>query len=258
MLALVVELGPQCLAGARQARHDRSHWNIQRRGQLLIGQSLKLAQDEQLAETGWQPVHRSLDQHYGVGLKQQRFGVRCGLQAAVLLLVERVRQFLYARTAPAGADIADDGEKPRASVSTGERPKVTKGAKRCFLHHVFRVVLVPNEPARQPSRRVEVGQNRVLEGVTGTNLRRSTTVVPIHASLRALPESPTRASGIRSGSRFRAGGCSRRRRRCGRDRPLLVLRSEGSPRPVRTSTEVADSRGARTFRRTLTTESRRG
>ena len=64
---------------------------------------------------------------------------------------------------PAGTRVANNSEEPGPAISAGECPKVSKGPERRLLHDVFRIVLVPHEPAGQTMSRIEMWQNDLVE-----------------------------------------------------------------------------------------------
>jgi hypothetical protein len=83
----------------------------------------------------------------------------------VSLFIELVRWFVRAAVAPGTTGVANDPEKPGASIATGKGPKIPKGAERRLLDGVFRIVLVPHEPASQLTRRAKVRHDDVIETV---------------------------------------------------------------------------------------------
>jgi hypothetical protein len=90
---------------------------------------------------------------------------RIGLwsSAVVSLFIECVRWFERAAAAPGTTCVANDPEKPRASIATGKGPKVPKGAKRRLLNGILRIVLVSHQPPSQSMRGVKVGQDDFIE-----------------------------------------------------------------------------------------------
>ena len=64
---------------ARQARHDRSDRNVHDVGQLAIGETLKLAKREQVADAREQVRHRLLDEDYRVVVKRCARVWQCGM-----------------------------------------------------------------------------------------------------------------------------------------------------------------------------------
>src|SRR5262249_12469359 len=115
--------------------------------------------------------------------------------------------------APSTAAVSNDSEKPRPPVPAGKRPKVPKRAERRFLHHIFRVVLVTNEPACQSTPGVEVREHRFFKRRSERRGHRSTPEFAIRAVLRDLPEGLARSLGIRNGIRCHASECSKTWRR---------------------------------------------
>ena len=77
----------------------------------------------------------------------------------MLLLIERVAECLEAVAAPVTTAVANNSEKPGPPIAAGKCPKVSKGPQRRLLHGIFRIVLIPHEPARQPMGGVEMGQD---------------------------------------------------------------------------------------------------
>jgi hypothetical protein len=114
-------------------------------------------------------VHRLIDQGDVMSLKQQRLRIGCGLSRLVLLFVERVGGRLNAAAAPATAGVANDSEEPRAPIAAGKCPEVSKGTQRRVLHGIFRVGLIPYQPARQPVTCVKMGQNNLVEAFRERN-----------------------------------------------------------------------------------------
>jgi len=57
---------------------------------------------------------------------------------------------------PRVAAISDDGQEPRPRIAVPKSVEVAKRSKNGVLHHVLRVVLVPEEIARQRIRVVQV------------------------------------------------------------------------------------------------------
>jgi len=49
------------------------------------------------------------------------------------------------------------------AISAGKCPKVPKGPQRRLLDDVFRIVLVPHQPARQPVRGIQMGQDDIVK-----------------------------------------------------------------------------------------------
>jgi hypothetical protein len=84
----------------------------------------------------------------------------------VLLFIERVGECLDAVAAPATAGVANNAEEPGPTISASKCSKVSKGPERRFLHDIFRIVLIPHEPARQPIGRIEMGQDDLVKTLT--------------------------------------------------------------------------------------------
>ena len=89
------------------------------------------------------------------------------MSLAVLLLVEWVGGRLEAVAAPAGTRVANDSEEPGTPISTNECRKISKRSQRRLLHGIFRIRVIPQQPARQPIGRVEVGDDDRLKGLAG-------------------------------------------------------------------------------------------
>ena len=135
--------------------------------QLSVRQTLELAQHEQFAKPIRQVAHRARDQRGVIGSKQQRFRIRCRSSAAVSLFIEGVGFCLHAVAAPVETGIANNREEPGTPISAGKCSKVPKGPQRCLLHDIFRVVLIPHQPARQPLGVIEMGKDNVVKTLTG-------------------------------------------------------------------------------------------
>ena len=86
---------------------------------------------------------------------------------AVQLLVEQLGGREHGTRAPPGAGVADDPQKPGAGVATGERAEVPEGPQRRLLHDILGRVIVPQQPAREPARRVQVRQDDIVEAPGG-------------------------------------------------------------------------------------------
>src|SRR5262245_41166453 len=181
---LSVQGPPERLTGARQAGHDGSDGNAHRLGHLLVREALELAQHEQLSRTVGQVPEGPGDQRGAVRSKQQRFGIRLRPRAPVLLLVERVSGRREAAAVPTTADVADDPQEPGAGVAAAERPEVSQGPKRSLLHDVFRVVLVPQERARQAIGGETMRQDDLVEAFPDGGGQRRWAHDVIHSALR--------------------------------------------------------------------------
>ena len=105
----------------------------------------------------------------------------------VLLLLELIAVW-GAVAPPVSAGVADDAEEPRARISRRVRSKVSKRLQRRFLHGVFRVVLVAQEPSRQPIGRVEVGKDDVFETLAHRASRSRPTGFVTHEKFLVYPE----------------------------------------------------------------------
>src|SRR5688572_13730067 len=97
-----------------------------------------------------QTAQRPRDRGGGIGLKQQRFGIRRWSAAAVLPFIERIVRCFVAVVAPAITGVANNSEKPGSSISADKCSEVSKGSKGRLLHCIFRIVFIPHQPARQP------------------------------------------------------------------------------------------------------------
>ena len=80
-----------------------------------------------------------------------------------LFVVEGVGQRRGPLGSPVETDVAYDSEEPGAAIAADKRPKIPKGSERRFLYSVFRVVLIPHQPARQPTARIEMRQHDVVK-----------------------------------------------------------------------------------------------
>src|SRR6185295_15243356 len=106
-----------------------------------------------------------------------RFWIGCALDAAVLLLIERVGEGDEVGHLPAATGVANDSEEPCARVSARERPEVSQRAQRRFLHGILGVVLISHEPACQTIGGIEMGQNDLVETLTDLLWRGGHTIV---------------------------------------------------------------------------------
>src|SRR4030095_11245021 len=66
---------------------------------------------------------------------------------------------------PSAAGVANDAEKPGAPVAAGKGAEVAERTHRCFLQHVFGIVLVVYQPACQAARGLEVRQHDIVEAL---------------------------------------------------------------------------------------------
>src|SRR5262245_48703367 len=74
---------------------------------------------------------------------------------------------MEAVAAPANTRIANDAEEPGAPISADECPKISTRSQRRFLHGIFRIRVIPHQPARQAIGRIEVREDDLLKGLTG-------------------------------------------------------------------------------------------
>ena len=81
----------------------------------------------------------------------------------MLLFIEGVGQRIEPAAVPSRTGVVNNSEEPGPAISAGKCPKIAKGPERCLLHDVFRIVLVPHQPARQTMSSVEMGQNDRVE-----------------------------------------------------------------------------------------------
>jgi hypothetical protein len=65
-----VERSAECVTGARETRHDGSDGNARGGSQLPVGQTLELAEDDQLMKTIGQTAYRARDRCAVIDLKQ--------------------------------------------------------------------------------------------------------------------------------------------------------------------------------------------
>src|SRR4029077_7012224 len=67
---------------------------------------------------------------------------------------------------PCVAGVAHNCEKPSARISAVEAAKKPEGTQVCLLYHVFRVLLVPRQPACEVVGGVQVRQNGLFKSHT--------------------------------------------------------------------------------------------
>src|SRR2546423_8440760 len=75
-------------ACTRQHRHNRAHRHAHHIGDLLVGKTFQLAQDEDLPESNRKPAQRAFDEASVSLLQQQLFRIRCLSAAGMYLFVE--------------------------------------------------------------------------------------------------------------------------------------------------------------------------
>src|SRR5207245_8678010 len=106
-------------------------------------------------------------------------------RVTVLILIERVGDCLEAAAAPAMTGVANNPEEPSPSIAAGKCPKVSKRPQRRLLHDIFRIGVIPHQPARQTMGRIEVGQDHFLKAVTDRGSSRGAAPSLIRAALRS-------------------------------------------------------------------------
>ena len=68
----------------------------------------------------------------------------------------RASRLKWPVAAPAITRVADDSEEPRTPISADKCSEVSKGSERRLLHHIFRIVFIAHQPARQPIGGIEM------------------------------------------------------------------------------------------------------
>ena len=99
---------------ARQPRHHGANGDPHVVSQLPVGQTLELAQHEQLMRTIRQRAHRPRDQRGVIGLQQQCLRIGRRYDAVVLLLIERI------------------GERPDSVAGASKRTLICATSSRRF------------------------------------------------------------------------------------------------------------------------------
>ena len=137
-------------AGSVEARHDRAFGQAQAAGQLIVGEILKLAEDEDLEIPGLQRGQRLADEGHGLmivravprrgrGIDDELF--RCW--GVVLIRGGSDRQRLRFSSTQGQASVTQiegDSVEPRVKMRLAvEAGDVPEGAQERFLHHLGRV-----------------------------------------------------------------------------------------------------------------------
>src|SRR6476661_3112451 len=135
---LVVHGTTERLPGAREAGHDGAHGNAH------LGSYFSVRQPLQFAE-------------------HQRFRIETRTNRVVVRFVEDVGWCVKAPGAPAAGRVANNPEEPGAPIATSECPEVSKGPQQRLLYDIFRVLLMPQPPSREPIGGIEVGQDDLVE-----------------------------------------------------------------------------------------------
>ena len=143
--------------------------------QLPVRQPLQFAAYEQLTEALGQLIQRASDQGRAKDLEGERLGIGRFVSPAMLLFVEWFARRVRGVRAMATTCVTNDSEEPGPPIAAAKRPKISKRPEGRFLHDIFRVVVVPHQPACQPVGGVEVRHNDFVEIAAVHGCHRSST-----------------------------------------------------------------------------------
>jgi len=138
------EGGGKTVAGARETRHHSSHGDTHDFAYFAIRQVAQFAQHYYLPQLSRQRVDRCLN-----ALALRSFDSQVVGRPWIRNFLRRVvgnrhrRPILPTGFVQAVAAVPNDGEKPRPCVFLTQAREVPKRSEHCLLHHVLRVVLVP-------------------------------------------------------------------------------------------------------------------
>jgi hypothetical protein len=98
--------------------------------------------------------------------------------------IEQVGLCLHAVAALVETGVANNSEKPGTPVPAGKCSKISKGLQRRLLHDIFRIVLIPHQPASQPVGVLEMGKDDIFKTLAYRGCGRRSTDCVTHGVLR--------------------------------------------------------------------------
>src|SRR5581483_2584373 len=152
------------LAGAGEPGHHGSDRDAHHLADLRVREPLHVAQDHDLPELDREGRDRRLESFLQGAAQHLRLRIVRDAGRGVDGLVELGGVSVPPVPAEPGvAGVPHDREEPGAHVSAPEAAEVANRPEEGVLHRVLRVVVVPEEVARQRVRRVQVRESQFLE-----------------------------------------------------------------------------------------------